>query len=63
MNVQWLDNYKDKVWDSISALRSYCQLVEVHKVSGGREGLVELPDLSCQGGILQTSLQGHTKVA
>ena len=30
------------MWNSVSVLCSYCQLVEVHEVSGGREGLVEL---------------------
>ena len=38
---------------------SYCQLVEVQEVSGGREGLVELSDLSHQDRVLQTCLQRH----
>ena len=63
MYIQWLENYKDKVWSSVSVLCSYCQLVEVQEVSGGREGLVELPDLSHQDRVLQTSLQRHTKTA
>ena len=45
------------MWSRVSVLCSYCQLVEVHEVSGGREGLVELPDLSHQDRVLQTSLQ------
>ena len=47
----------------VSVLCSYCQLVEVQKVSGGREGLVELPDLSHQDRVLKTNLQRHTKTA
>ena len=53
----WLENDKDKVWSRASVLCSYCQLVEVQEVSGGREGLVELSDLSHQDRVLQTSLQ------
>ena len=51
----------DKVRNRVGVLyvASYCQLVEVQEVSGGREGLVELPDLSHQDRVLQTNLQRH----
>jgi len=51
----YTENDKDKVRNRVGVLCSYCQLVEVQEVSGGREGLVELSDLcSHRDRVLQT---------